>query len=295
MSRRRSRASSAAAADVRRDPGRFVPDHQAQRQGHAGRGPPGTGPGRGRRRCPHGSGGQSEASMGAWLETSEQCRPGRHRSGRRPAPSLVISVADRLYLRGASGCHGGSRWPGPSSTGAPVSGRCGCWRGAGLGRWCAWPACWSAGGLLAIALFVAVAVLLVSDMARRRCLASCSRWAWLFLVAVVWISIRLLVAPAAIVVEELGALDGLRRSWQLTRTTGGGSSASSLVVSLLIGIIGQIVTDPGQPRFPGFSPGWSHPHGGARPGRDHRRRGRRGHCHRFGAWSGPWDSPSRPP
>lgn len=64
------------------------------------------------------------------------------------------------------------------------------------------------------------------------------------MVAVVLLYIRLLVAPAAIVVEELGVLDGLRRSWQLTRYNWWRIFGITLVISLLIGIISQIVLIP---------------------------------------------------
>jgi hypothetical protein len=64
------------------------------------------------------------------------------------------------------------------------------------------------------------------------------------MVAVVLLYIRFLVAPAAIVVEELGVLDGLRRSWQLTRHNWWRIFGITLVISLLIGIIGQIVLIP---------------------------------------------------
>ncbi len=61
---------------------------------------------------------------------------------------------------------------------------------------------------------------------------------------VVWLSIRLLLAPTAIVVEQLDVLDGLRRSWQLTRHSWWRIFGILLVISLLIGIISQIVLIP---------------------------------------------------
>ncbi|CAN7420113.1 glycerophosphoryl diester phosphodiesterase membrane domain-containing protein [Arthrobacter sp. LjRoot78] len=61
---------------------------------------------------------------------------------------------------------------------------------------------------------------------------------------VLWLSIRLLLAPTAIVVEELDVLDGLRRSWQLTRHNWWRIFGIVLVISLLIGIISQIVLVP---------------------------------------------------
>jgi hypothetical protein len=62
--------------------------------------------------------------------------------------------------------------------------------------------------------------------------------------AMLWIYIRLLVAPAAIVVEELGIMDSLRRSWHLTRHNWWRIFGITLVVWLLTGIISQIVLVP---------------------------------------------------
>ncbi|MDQ0075233.1 DUF7847 domain-containing protein [Arthrobacter oryzae] len=64
------------------------------------------------------------------------------------------------------------------------------------------------------------------------------------MVTLLFLSIRFLVTPAAIVVEGLGVLDGLRRSWQLTRHNWWRIFGITLVVSLLIGIISQIVLVP---------------------------------------------------
>ncbi|MDV8146521.1 glycerophosphoryl diester phosphodiesterase membrane domain-containing protein [Arthrobacter sp. B10-11] len=64
------------------------------------------------------------------------------------------------------------------------------------------------------------------------------------MLAVVWLSIRFLLTPAAIVVEERDVLDGLRRSWHLTRRNWWRIFGIVLVTSLLIGIIGQIVLIP---------------------------------------------------
>jgi hypothetical protein len=81
------------------------------------------------------------------------------------------------------------------------------------------------------------------------------------MVTVLMLSIRFLVTPAAIVVEELGVLDGLRRSWQLTRHNWWRIFGITLVISLLIGIIGQIVLVPISVASAGFSSVVA-PHGG---------------------------------
>ncbi|MFP3459386.1 hypothetical protein R5O87_00900 [Arthrobacter globiformis] len=65
-----------------------------------------------------------------------------------------------------------------------------------------------------------------------------------FFAAMIWVSVKLTVAPAVIVVEDLGALDGIRRSWAVTRGSWWRILGIVLVVSLLVGIIGQIILIP---------------------------------------------------
>lgn len=65
-----------------------------------------------------------------------------------------------------------------------------------------------------------------------------------FIAAIIWVSVKLTVAPAVIVVEDVGALDGIRRSWAVTRRSWWRVFGIVLVVSLLVGIIGQIVLIP---------------------------------------------------
>ena len=77
----------------------------------------------------------------------------------------------------------------------------------------------------------------------------------------VWIYIKILVAPAAVVIEELGAVDGLRRSWQLTRGNWWRILGITLVVSIMVGIIAQVVTIPVS-LLPGFYTSVVSPHGG---------------------------------
>ena len=64
------------------------------------------------------------------------------------------------------------------------------------------------------------------------------------MVTILWVTIRLIVTPAAIVVEEQSLLEGLRRSWRLTRHNWWRIFGMLLVISLLIGIISQIVLIP---------------------------------------------------
>ncbi|TLM86970.1 hypothetical protein FDW84_05915 [Pseudarthrobacter sp. NamE5] len=60
----------------------------------------------------------------------------------------------------------------------------------------------------------------------------------------IWIYIKLLVAPAAVVVEELGALHALRRSWELTQTNWWRIFGITVVVGIMVGIVSQVVMIP---------------------------------------------------
>jgi hypothetical protein len=65
------------------------------------------------------------------------------------------------------------------------------------------------------------------------------------LVAVIfWLSIKLLVAPAALAIEELGIIDSLRRSWSLTTNSWWRTFGIVLVAGLIVGVIGQVVQFP---------------------------------------------------
>ncbi|MFE4542170.1 hypothetical protein [Arthrobacter sp. NPDC056727] len=65
-----------------------------------------------------------------------------------------------------------------------------------------------------------------------------------FIAAMIWVSVKLTVAPAVIIVEDVGAWDGIRRSWAVTRGSWWRVFGIVLVVSLLVGVIGQIVLIP---------------------------------------------------
>ena len=78
----------------------------------------------------------------------------------------------------------------------------------------------------------------------------------------IWIYIKVLVAPAAVVIEELGAVDGLRRSWHLTRGNWWRVLGITLVVAIMVGIIAQVVTIPVS-LLPAFYTSVVSPHGGA--------------------------------
>ncbi len=65
-----------------------------------------------------------------------------------------------------------------------------------------------------------------------------------FAVVAAWISTKLLVAPAAVVVENIGAFQGIRRSWQLTRSNWWRTFGISLLAAVIAGVIGSIITTP---------------------------------------------------
>lgn len=116
------------------------------------------------------------------------------------------------------------------------------------------------GGLLAAALFVAAAAALVAALGGIPVLILLPLAMGLFVV-MIWIYIKLMVAPAAIVVEEIGALDGIRRSWQLTRGDWWRILGITLVVSIMVGVIAQIVMIPIS-LLSGFLTTVVSPHGG---------------------------------
>ncbi|MFQ4147169.1 hypothetical protein AAGW05_00490 [Arthrobacter sp. LAPM80] len=65
-----------------------------------------------------------------------------------------------------------------------------------------------------------------------------------FLAVSVWIGTKVLLAPAAIVVENLGPLAGIRRSWQLTRNNWWRTFGISLLAGVIAGVIGSVITTP---------------------------------------------------
>jgi hypothetical protein len=114
--------------------------------------------------------------------------------------------------------------------------------------------------LLAVLLFAALAALLISTVGGIGALVlipvglAC-------LALMIWISIKLMVAPAAVVIEELGAMDGLRRSWQLTRGNWWRVLGITLVVGIMVGVIAQVVMIPVS-LLSAFFTGVVSPHGG---------------------------------
>ncbi|MFE5838529.1 hypothetical protein [Arthrobacter sp. NPDC056493] len=97
--------------------------------------------------------------------------------------------------------------------------------------------------LLAMALIVVATALLANAMGTGSLVIVLPLFL-AFIAAMIWVSVKLTVAPAVIVVEDVGALDGIRRSWAVTRGSWWRVLGIVLVVSLLVGIIGQIVLIP---------------------------------------------------
>jgi hypothetical protein len=62
--------------------------------------------------------------------------------------------------------------------------------------------------------------------------------------AAVWIGTKVLLAPAAIVVENVGPLAGIKRSWQLTRNNWWRTFGISILAAIIAGVIGSVITTP---------------------------------------------------
>jgi hypothetical protein len=118
-----------------------------------------------------------------------------------------------------------------------------------------------AAGLLAVFLLAAVAIALMAGMEGMGILLLIPLFLG-FVALYIWLYIKLLVAPAAVVVEELGALDGLRRSWDLTRANWWRVLGITLVVGIMVGIISQVVMIPVS-LLPPLAAGFLSPHGGS--------------------------------
>ncbi len=65
-----------------------------------------------------------------------------------------------------------------------------------------------------------------------------------FLALGIWVSTKVLLAPAAIVVENIGTLAGIKRSWQLTRRNWWRTFGTYLLAAIIAGVIGSVITTP---------------------------------------------------
>jgi len=114
--------------------------------------------------------------------------------------------------------------------------------------------------LATTALFFAIIVFLFSNV-RGAAVLLVLPLMLAFGVAVAWVAVKVMVAPAAVVIEEVGALAGIRRSWDLTRANWWRILGISLVVAILVGVITQVVLIPVS-ILPTFVSGVVSPHGG---------------------------------
>ncbi len=65
-----------------------------------------------------------------------------------------------------------------------------------------------------------------------------------FIALAIWIGTKVLLAPAAIVVENLGAVAAIKRSWQLTRRNWWRTFGTSILAAIIAGVIGSVITTP---------------------------------------------------
>ncbi len=99
------------------------------------------------------------------------------------------------------------------------------------------------GGLLAAAAVIGIAILLLTAMGPAALLFVLPLGLGA-MVVFVWIGLKLMLAPAVIVVERTGVYDGLLRSWQLTKNNWWRIFGITLVVAIMVGVIAQIVQIP---------------------------------------------------
>ncbi|MBT2566525.1 glycerophosphoryl diester phosphodiesterase membrane domain-containing protein [Arthrobacter sp. ISL-85] len=118
-----------------------------------------------------------------------------------------------------------------------------------------------AAALAAMMLFFALIVLLFSNVRGPAALLAIPLMMG-FAVVFLWVAIKLLVAPAAVVIEELGAFAALRRSWNLTRANWWRILGITLVVGILVAVITQVVLIPAS-LLPTVLSGVISPHGGS--------------------------------
>lgn len=117
-----------------------------------------------------------------------------------------------------------------------------------------------AAAMAAMVLFVVVIVLLFSNVRGAGALLVIPLMMG-FVAVFLWVAIKLMVAPAAVVIEELGAFAGLRRSWELTRANWWRILGITLVVGILVAVITQVVLIPAS-LLPSVLSGIVSPHGG---------------------------------
>ncbi|WP_457950691.1 DUF7847 domain-containing protein [Pseudarthrobacter sp. alpha12b] len=117
-----------------------------------------------------------------------------------------------------------------------------------------------AAAIATMALFFVLIVLLFSNVRGAAALLVIPLMMG-FAAVFLWVAIKLMVAPAAVVIEELGAFAGLRRSWELTRANWWRILGITLVVGILVAVITQVVLIPAS-LLPSVLSGVVSPHGG---------------------------------
>ncbi|WP_287930259.1 hypothetical protein [Arthrobacter sp.] len=65
-----------------------------------------------------------------------------------------------------------------------------------------------------------------------------------FLAAGVWAGVKVMLAPASVVVENIGVFAGIKRSWQLTRQNWWRTFGIAALAAIIAGVIGAIITTP---------------------------------------------------
>ncbi|MEV8143866.1 glycerophosphoryl diester phosphodiesterase membrane domain-containing protein [Specibacter sp. NPDC078709] len=105
--------------------------------------------------------------------------------------------------------------------------------------------------LIAVFVYIAVVVLLVlslgsmdSDSAALAGVGLSLLLSLPFLAVGLWIGTKLLVAPAAIVVDNIGAFAAIKRSWQLTKRNWWRTFGTYLLAAIIAAVITGVITTP---------------------------------------------------
>jgi hypothetical protein len=99
--------------------------------------------------------------------------------------------------------------------------------------------------ILAMAAIIGIAVVLLMNLGPAAFALVIPLWLGAFVVYI-WIAVKLMFAPAAIVVEQVGIYDALLRSWQLTKNSWWRIFGITIVVNLMVAVIGSVVQIPVQ-------------------------------------------------
>ncbi|WP_422390247.1 hypothetical protein [Arthrobacter sp. N1] len=100
-----------------------------------------------------------------------------------------------------------------------------------------------AAGLVGLLLLVGISVLAIAGLEEYSALVIIP----LVLVAVavlIWVSIKLVVAPAALMLEGTGPWTSIRRSWQLTRGNWWRTFGIVILTSIIVSIIASVISTP---------------------------------------------------